>query len=74
MFYERPWSRLLQPPIGWRMHSHQPGQAPDLEAIGKPQIKPYQARSARFTKSSQIGPNQAIDQIKKSSQIMMLFT
>ena len=27
-----------------------------MEAIGKPQIKPYQARSARSKKSGQINP------------------
>jgi hypothetical protein len=37
------------------MHSHHPGTE--------------EARSARSKKSSQIGPNQAIDQTKKSSQI-----
>jgi len=64
----RPWSRLLQPPIGcgWGCTAtsqvrHRGSLIPDLEAIDQAQISQIQKK--------RIGPNQAIDQVKKSGQI-----
>src|SRR6202167_5034074 len=60
---ERPWSRLLQPPIWWlRMHSHHPGQAqrkPDPRSGSKRQAidQALSSQISQIQKSSQIGPN-----------------